>query len=188
MHQTFDARLDLDECAVIGDVGNLAEHAAVGRVTTGDVVPRIFAQLLQAEADAVTLAIELQHAHVQLVADVDDFGRMAHALPGHVGDVQQAVDTAQVHECAVVGQVLDDTLQDRAFLQLVHQLLALFRVLAFDHCTTRNHHVIALAVQLDQLELEFLAFQVGRVAHRAHIHQRTRQERADILMSTVKPP
>lgn len=130
VHQTFDARLDLDECAVIGDVGDLAEHAAVGRVTTCDVVPRIFAQLLQAEADAVTLAIELQHAHVQLVADVDDFGRMAHALPGHVGDVQQAVDTAQVHERAVIGQVLDDTLQDRAFLQLVHQLLALFRVLA----------------------------------------------------------
>jgi hypothetical protein len=29
VHQAFDARLDLDEAAVIGDVGNLAEQAAV---------------------------------------------------------------------------------------------------------------------------------------------------------------
>ncbi len=106
---------------------------------------------------------------------------MTHALPRHVGDVQQAVDTAQVHERAVIGQVLDDTLQDRAFLQLVHQLLALFRVLAFDDSAARDHDVVTLAVQLDELELELLAFQVGRIAHRAHIDQGTRQEGADIL-------
>src|SRR5690606_28018468 len=80
VHQAFHARLDLDERAVIGDVGDLAEHAAVGRVTAGDVVPRILAQLLQAQRNAVALAVELQHAHVQLVADIHDFGRMAHAL------------------------------------------------------------------------------------------------------------
>src|SRR3546814_14119633 len=32
VHQALDARLDLDERAVIGDVGDLAEHAGVGRV------------------------------------------------------------------------------------------------------------------------------------------------------------
>ena len=106
---------------------------------------------------------------------------MAHALPGHVGDVQQAVDTAQVHKRAVIGEVLDHTLQDRALDQLLHQLLALFRVLALDHRTAGDDDVVALAVQLDQLELEFLAFQVGRVAHRAHVNQRTWQEAADIL-------
>src|SRR5690606_18492605 len=91
------------------------------------------------------------------------------------------VDAAQVHERAVVGEVLDHTLQDRALNQLLHQLLALFRVLALDHRTAGDDDVVALAVQLDQLELEFLAFQVGRVAHGAHINQRTRQEAADIL-------
>src|SRR5690606_22560616 len=50
VHQAFDTRLDLDERAVVGDVGDLAEHAGVGRVAAGDVVPRILAQLLQAEA------------------------------------------------------------------------------------------------------------------------------------------
>jgi len=54
-------------------------------------------------------------------------------------------------------------------------------VLAFDDSAARNHDVVTLAVQLDELELEFLAFQVGRIAHRAHIDQGTRQEGADIL-------
>ena len=107
MDQAFDALLDLDERAVVGDVGDLAEHAGVGRVAARDVLPRIRAELLEAEADALALAVELEDAHVDLVADVDDFGRMLDALPRHVGDVQQAVDAAEVHERAVVGEVLD---------------------------------------------------------------------------------
>jgi hypothetical protein len=30
VHQAFDARLDLDERAVVGDVGDLAEQARAG--------------------------------------------------------------------------------------------------------------------------------------------------------------
>ena len=106
---------------------------------------------------------------------------MTHALPRHVGDVQQAVDAAEVHERAVIGEVLDHALDDRAFLQALEQLLALLGELALDHRATRNHHVVALAVELDDLELEFLALEVDRIAHRTHVDQRARQERADVL-------
>src|SRR5690606_22355898 len=133
--------------------------------------PWIFAELLEAEADAVALAIELEHAHIELVADVDHFAWMAHALPGHVGDVQQAVDAAEVDECAVIGEVLDDALDHGVFLQAVKQLFALDTEFAFDHGATRNHHVVALAIELDDLELEFLAFEVGRIANRTHVDQ-----------------
>ena len=71
--------------------------------------------------------------HIDLVADVDDFGRMLHALPGHVGDVQQAVDAAEVDERTVVGEVLDHALDDRAFLQTLEQL---FRVSALNSLST----------------------------------------------------
>ena len=161
VHQAFDARLDLDEAAVIGDVGDLAEQARAGRVTAGDGDPRIVAELLEAERNAVALAVELQHAHIELVADVDDFGRMTHALPRHVGDVQQAIDAAEVDERTVIGEVLDDALDDRAFLQTLQQLFALLGEFALDHGAARDHHVVALAVELDDLELEFLAFEVG---------------------------
>jgi len=179
--QALDARLDLDERAVIGDVGDLAEHAHVGRVAARDVVPRVLAELLEAEADAVALAVVLEHADFELLADFDHFGRMADALPRHVGDVQQAVDAAEVHERAVVGEVLDHALELGALDQLLEQLLALFRMLALDHRAAGDDDIVALAVELDELELEFLAFQVHRVADRAHVDQRARQERADVL-------
>src|SRR5687768_14385262 len=181
VHQAFDARLDLDERAVIGDVGDLAEHAGVGRVATRDVVPRILAQLLEAQRNTVALAVVLEHADVELLADFDHFARMTHALPRHVGDVQQAVDAAEVDERAVVGEVLDHALQHCAFDQLLEQLLALFRMFALDHRAAGDDDVVALAIELDELEFKLLAFEVRGVAHRAHVDQRTGQEATDVL-------
>ena len=48
--------------------------------------------------------------------------RVVDAAPAHVGDVQQAVDAAQVDERAEVGDVLDDALADLADFELVEQL------------------------------------------------------------------
>src|SRR5690606_1098226 len=124
VHQALDAILDLDERAVVGNVRDLAEHAGVRRIAAGDVLPRIGAELLEAQRHARTLAIELEDAHFDFLADLHHFGRMLDALPRHVGDVQQAVDATQVDERAVIGEVLDHTLHDRAFLQVVHQRAA----------------------------------------------------------------
>ena len=181
VHQAFDAVLDLHERAVVGDVGDLAEHAGVRRIAAGNVLPRIRAELLQAEADTRALAIELQDAHIDLVADLDDFGRMLDALPRHVGDVQQAVDAAQVDERTVVGEVLDRAAHDRAFLQVVHQRAALGGELLLDDRTPRDHDVIALLIELDDLELERLVLEIRRIAHRTHIDERARQECADVV-------
>jgi hypothetical protein len=45
------------------------------------------------------------------------------AFPGHVSNVQQAVDTAEIHERTVIGQVLDDALHDHTFLERGKQRL-----------------------------------------------------------------
>ena len=95
--------------------------------------------------------------------------------------MQQAVDATQVDERAVVGQVLDRALHDRAFLQVVHQRAALGGEFLLHDRAARDDHVVALLVELDDLELERLAFQVAGVAHGAHIDQRTGQERTDVL-------
>src|SRR5690606_28276933 len=98
VHQTFDAFFQLGEATVVGQVGDAGHYAGVFRVTGLDGDPRVFAQLLQTQRYAVTLAVELQHLDIDLVTNVDDFRRMLDALPGHVGDVQQAVHAAQVDE------------------------------------------------------------------------------------------
>ncbi len=106
---------------------------------------------------------------------------MTHATPGQVGDVQQAIDAAEVDERTVVGDVLDDALDDGAFLQVFQQLLALFAHVGLQHGATRNHDVVALAVELDDLEFEFLAFERRGVLDRTGIDQRTGQEGADAV-------
>src|SRR5690606_15426187 len=57
VNQTLDALLDLDESAVVGDVGHAAHDPAAFRITGGDGLPRVLAQLLQAQRDAVALAV-----------------------------------------------------------------------------------------------------------------------------------
>src|SRR5690606_10249955 len=157
----------------VGEAGDLGHYAGVFRGTGLDGNPWVFAQLLQTQGNAVALAVELQHLDVDLVANVDDLGRALDPRPRPVRAFQQAVSPAQVHDCAVVGEVLDDTLDLLAFLQGFQQGFALGAVLGFQHATTGNDNVVALLVELDDLELELFVFQVGGVAHRADIDQGT---------------
>ena len=90
--------------------------------------------------------------------------------------MQQTIDTTEVDERAVVGDVLDDTLDDRAFRKAGQQGLTLRTLRRFEHGTARNDNVVALAVKFDDLEFENLAFIRRGVLDRADIDQRTGQE------------
>src|ERR1700730_6676353 len=116
MYQAFDALFDFHEAAVIRNVRDLSEQPRVGWIAPRNVLPRIRTQLLQAQRNALAFAVELQYAYIDLFAHLDHFGRMLDTLPRHVGDVKQTVDAAQIHECTVIGEILDHTLDRRAFL------------------------------------------------------------------------
>src|SRR5712691_5493335 len=133
VHQSLDALLDLDESAVVGEIGHLAEKPRPGRITARQSHPGIFAELLQSERHAALLGVEREHIRDDLIADGEHLGRMLDPPPGEIGDVQQAVDSAQVHERAVVGDVLDDALDRRAFLQVGEQRLALGALRGLEH-------------------------------------------------------
>ena len=77
VHQTLDALFDLHEAAVVGDVGDLAEDAGALGIAARDIDPGILAHLLEAQGDALTVAVELEHLDVDLVADLDHLGRDA---------------------------------------------------------------------------------------------------------------
>ena len=101
---------------------------------------------------------------------------MRDTLPRHVGDVQQAVDAAQVHERAVVGDVLDHTFADFAFQQLADQFGALFGAGFLEDGAARDDDIAARAVHFQDGEGLFLAHQRTDVADRADIDLRARQE------------
>ena len=180
MYQTFNAFFDFYEAAVISQVGYTTSQLGAFWVTFRDSNPWIFAQLFQARGYTSTLAVELQHFNSDFIANIDDFAWVLNAFPSHVSDVQQAVYAAQINECTVVSEVLNDTFNFHAFLQVFQQLIALSAVLGFDNRTARNDNVVALLIQLDDFELKLFAFRC-RVSRTGRTSTGNRQERADAV-------
>src|SRR3984893_937257 len=150
--EPLDAGLELDEGAVVGDVGDAALEAGADRELGLDALPRIGLQLLHAERDAVGLVVDLDDLDLDLLADVEHLGRMIDAPPRDVGDVQQAVDAAEIHEGAVVGDALDHAVDDLAFSEIRRQLLALLVAGLLQHGAAGHHDVAAAAIHLEDLE------------------------------------
>ena len=176
--QPLDARLELDERAVVGEAHDLAAHARADRIALHHVRPRIGDELLVAERDALGRRIVLEHDHVDLVVHLEQLGRMADAAPRHVGDVQQAVDAAEIDERAVVGDVLDDALEHLALGERLERVLLLLGVLLLEERLARQHDVAALLVDLDDAHAQLLPAQRVEVADGTHVDLRAGQERA----------
>src|SRR3546814_15014741 len=95
-------------------------------VCSSDLFPRIAFELLHAEADALGVAVDADDLHLDRVTDVDDFARVVDALVAHVGDMEQAVDAAEVDERTIIGDVLDRAFDDMAFFEVLDQARTLF--------------------------------------------------------------
>ena len=121
--------------------------------------------------------VEADDLHLDLLADLQRLGRVVDAAPGDVGDVQQAVDAAEIDERAVVGDVLHHAVEDHAFLQALDQLAALLGAGLLQHGAAGDHDVAAGAVHLEDLERLRRAHQRADVAHRADIDLAAGQER-----------
>src|SRR6202035_1880298 len=108
--------------------------------------------------------------------DIEHLGRMIDAPPGNVGDMQQAVDAAQIDEGAVVGDVLDHAVDDLALFEVLYQFLALLGASLFEHGAARHDDVAAAAIHFQDLERLLVVHQRRHVADRPNIDLRARQE------------
>src|ERR1700687_5844074 len=150
--QAFDARLQFDERAVVGDVGDAAGEARIERILRLDALPRIVEQLLHAERNAVGFVVDLDDLDLDGLADGQHFGRVIDPAPGDIGDMQQAVDAAEVHERTVIGDVLDHAVDDLTLFEVLHQFLALLGAGLFQHGAARHHDVAAATIHFQDLE------------------------------------
>ena len=153
--EAFDALLELDERAVVGDGEDAAVNLRADGIALGGVEPRIRRELLEAERDALLVLVELEDLDLDLVADVDEIAGMSETAPAHVGDVEQAVDAAQVDERAVVGEVLDGAGEDRCPLRECARVTDLLGVLLFfEELLAGDDDVAALLVELDDADFD----------------------------------
>ncbi len=125
MDQAFNTLFQLDECAVIGQADNLAGDFCFDRVLGYHIKPGIGRDLLEAQGDALSFAVELEHLDLDLVANGKKLGRVVDPAPGHVGDVQQTVDATEIDEGTVIGEVLDHTFDFLVLLESLEGIAAL---------------------------------------------------------------
>ena len=177
MDQTFNALFQFNECAVIGDVRHTAGQFRADRVFLFNAGPRIGFQLFHAQADTLRFGVETDNLNLDGLTDRQRFGRVINAFPGNVGDMQQTVNAAQVNERAVIGDVLDNAVQNLAFGQILDQFGTLFDARFFQNGAAGNNDVSAGAVHFQNLERLRRAHQRTDVAYRTNVNLRPRQKR-----------
>src|SRR5256884_2484446 len=186
--EPLDAGLELDEGAVVGEAHHPAAGLRARRERLLHALPRVRRLLLVAERDAARLAVEVQHDHLDLVTDLEDLRRVAHASPAHVGDVQQPVDAAQVDEGAVVGDVLHGAREDHALGEHLERVFLLLLALLLEHGPAGEDDVAAAPVQLDHLCPDRLPNHRGEILDGPEVHLRAGEEGLHAHVHRQAPP
>ena len=152
MDKTFDTGFKFYKRTIIGDVGDPAFHFCANREFAFDISPWIRQQLFHAKRNTLGFGVKADHLNFDCFTNLQGFRRMADALPGNVGDVQQAVNAAKVNKRAIIGDVFHHALQHLTFLQVRHQLGAGFGAGFFQNRTAGYHNVTPAAVNFQNLE------------------------------------
>ena len=176
VNQAFDSLLEFHERTVVSDADDASAYVRALGITMLGIEPRIGRELLESQRNALLVFVVLENLNLNLIADVDQIFGVSEASPGHVGDVQQAVEAAEIDERAVFGEVLDHSGEHRTFFQVLERLGALFVLLAFEQILTRHDDVAALLVQLDDGDFERLALHAVQIADGTKVDLRARQE------------
>ncbi len=170
VYQAFHPFFEFDKRAVLGEAHDLARNPLLRGVSFRNIVPGVLSNLLQTEGDTLVFRIKLEDFDLHFIADPEQLRGVVHPTPGHVGDVEQPVNSTEVHKTTVVGDILDDSVHHAAFLdpfqRLRLQLLAFF----FEESTPRQNDVATLLVELDNLEFVALADELLEVAHGSEFH------------------
>src|SRR5262249_32420827 len=155
------------------------DDALIDRIALSHAFPGIRRQLFHPQRNALARLIEFQNLDGNLVARMHNLRWMGHSPVGHVGYVKQAVDPAQIDECAVFGQVLDHARDYGPFFQMFQRYGLAFGGFLLDGQLARNHYVSAPAVELDDLNRNILAGKRFEVADWPRIQLLARHKALD---------
>src|SRR6266508_649339 len=159
MYQPFDSWFQFYESSIIGHAGDFARNTSGGRKTLLDRLPRIGQKLFVPERYALAVAIKLKHFHLHRVAYFEKLGWILQASPGHVGDMQQAIDTSEIDKRAIISQVLDLPFNDNVFFNLAKRFVFPTGIALFKHSFARQHYIRSFSIELNYLRFDLLVSQ-----------------------------
>src|SRR5207302_2044470 len=144
-------------------------------------------ELLHAERDALRLGVEADDLNLDVLPDIQSLGGVIDATPRDVGDMQQSVDAAEIDKSAVIGDVLDDAVEDLALLEAGDELGALLGTAFLEDGAARHDDVAARAVHLEDLEGLRRSEQRSDIAHRPDVDLAAGQKRDGAVEVDGKP-
>lgn len=177
--EAFDTGGDFYKCAVVGHNDNFAFDLIANFEIGVEGIPRMGLELLETEGDALLLVVKVENNDVEFLVELYDFGGVCNASPGEVGDVDKAVDAAQVDECAVADDVLDGAFEYLAFLELGDDFFLLSFEFGFDEGLVGYNDVFVFFVDFGHFEFHGLAHVHIVVADGLNVDLRSGEEGFD---------
>ncbi|OQB91347.1 MAG: hypothetical protein BWX83_00592 [Candidatus Cloacimonetes bacterium ADurb.Bin117] len=170
VHQAFHAGFKLHKSSEGFHADHFAGDAHALGVFDGHVFPRMRHQLFHAEGDFIGFGIEFDHFHFHLVADVEHVGGVVDLAPAHVGEVEEAVDAAQIDESAVLGYIFHLAVKLDIHLDPGEQFFAFDPGFFFQYHLSGEDDIAVLLVDVHHLELKFLADELVEVGNGFYGH------------------
>src|SRR5215472_9594608 len=93
--------------------------------------------------------------------------------------MQKSVESTQINEGAVICEILYCSGENRSLFEMLKRLGALLRLLFLEQLFARDNDISALLVQLDDSDVELLAFEGIKVPHRLEVNLRSGKESAN---------
>jgi len=115
MDQAVETGREFDERAEIGQAGYFTLHALANLEILAGESPWIRRELFHAERNAASFRADLEDLDFHRVPRIHEVGRFRDTVPGHVGDMQQTVQAAQIDEGAEIGDAANGAAYYRAF-------------------------------------------------------------------------
>ena len=109
-------------------------------------------KLLETKGNTFFVFIEIENNNLDFLIKFDNLFRMVDTAPAKVGNVDQAVNAAQVNKYTVAGDVLDGTFEDLSFFKFLDDLSFLCFKFILDEGFVRNNHILVFVVDFDHLE------------------------------------
>ena len=179
MNQAFDAGFELNEGAVGHEAGDLATDLEIDGILLGDLVPRIFRHLFEAEGDAKAFLIDLENDDFDLLVGLQKFGGVTEATPGHIGDVEKAIETVEIHEGAKFGEIFDAAFDFGSLVEVGEEFGAFLIAFLFDEFAAGEDDVLAVFVEFYDATFESFAEELAEVFRRIDIDLGGGQESFD---------
>ena len=141
-----------------------------------EVLPRVFLCRLQRQGHTLAIHVDVEHLDRDLLADFDNLGRVVDVLPGKLGHMHETVNATEINESAEVDNRRHDAVADLALLELGEEGLANRALGLLEPRATREHDVVAVLIELDDLRLKGFTHVGKQITHATHLHKRCRQE------------